>query len=874
MQLRHFFISLTLAGAEYASIAMLKYKKGETSMKKLLALLLAMIMALVPVLSLAEETTEETEEEQIIAELTGEAGKYIYKDSVSTLATNWNPHTYQTTDDAYPRDFLRDGLYAFIFNDELHPLEGKEPYSGYVIVPEMAASEPVDVTEQVKAEHPEFGIPESATKGYAYTIDLNPDCVWEDGTPINADTYVYSMQRLLDPKLQNYRATDYYAGDFSIVGAEAYANAGQVVKVDNGVSGDYTMDNLVKGEDGAYATEEGFPVYLAVNYPLEWTSGKTLKDYVDAYGDGYFSLTNWETLVGMMDENGLIPLTDDNFALYADVTTGNENWGETTDDLPNYFVVEKTYPEVDFETVGLYKTGDYQITVALSKSLSGFYLLYNLTSNWIVKEDLYEANLKPTGDTFTSAYNTSVETTSSYGPYKLVNYEADKNMHFVKNENWFGYKDGKHVYVDPEDGETYEFYMSDEVDTQVVAEAATRKLMFLKGLLMGYGLQSEDFASYRNSDYAYFTPGSTIFFLILNGYKDVIDEREAAEDFDTTKNDIQTLTNLNFRKAVALTYDKEDFAATVSPARSGGYGIIGTAYLYDPETGSRYRDTDQAKQALCSAYSVKVEDFASLDEAAASITGYDPVAAKEFYKAAFAEAIEAGYITDEDGDGISDQTVQIEYAASAVSAFMDKTIAYLNEKMAEVTKETPFEGKVNFYLSAPYGTDWSNKIKAGLSDTVLGGWSGSTFNPFGLSDLYVNPSYAYDAKWFDATKVDLTIEIDGEELTTTMKNWSDALNGTTITIGEKEYNFGADQADVETRLNILSAIEVTVLGTYDYLPMLQDASAALLSQQIFHVVEEYNPVMGRGGIMYDKYNYDEAEWKAFVDSQPDGTLSY
>lgn len=843
-------------------------------MKKFLALLLATIMALLPVLGLAEETTEQPAEE-ITAELTGEAGKYIYKDSVSTLSTNWNPHTSQTTDESYPQDFLQDSLYTFIFNDAQHPIEGKEPYAGYVIVPEMAASEPVDVTVQVKAEHPEFGIPESAEKGYAYTIDLNPDCVWEDGTPINADSYVGSMQRVLDPKLKNYRATDYYAGDFSIAGAEAYANAGQAVKVDNGVSAEYTMDNLVKGEDGAYATEEGFPVYLAVDYPLDWTSGNTLKDYVDAYGDGYFSLTNWETLVGMMNEEGLIPLTDENFALYADVTTGNPAWNETEADLPNYFVVEKTYPEVGFETVGLYKTGDYQITIVFTKSLSGFNLLYNFAMHqWLVKEDLYDANLKPTGDTFTSTYCTSVETTCSYGPYKLVSYEADKSMHFVRNENWFGYKDGKHVYVDPEDGETYPMYMTDEVDTQVVAEAATRKLMFLKGLLMTYGLQPEDFASYRNSDYAYFTPGSTIFFLILNGYKDVIDEREAAEDFDTAKNDIQTLTNLNFRKAVALTYDKEDFAATVSPARSGGYGIIGTAYLYDPETGSRYRDTDQAKQALCSAYSVNVDDYASLDEAAASITGYDPVAAKEFYKAAFEEALAAGYITDEDGDGICDQTIQIEYSASSISAFMDRTIAYLNEKMAEVTKDTPFDGKVNFYLSAPYGNDWSNKIKAGLSDTVLGGWSGSTFNPFGLSDLYVNPSYAYDAKWFDATKVDVTMTIDGEELTATLKDWSDALNGATITIGEKEYNFGADQADVETRLNILATIEVTVLGTYDYLPMLQDAGASLLSQQIYHVVEEYNPVMGRGGITYDKYNYDEAEWLEYVNSQPDGTLSY
>ena len=147
-------------------------------------------------------------------------GSYTYKDSVATMATNWNPHTYETNDDSYPAEFLRVGLYNFIFNDELNPVEGKEPYSGYVIVPEMAASDPVDVTEQIKAEHPEFGIPESATSGYAYTIDLNKNACWEDGTPINADTYVYSMKRLLDPELLNYRATNYYAQDPCIANAE------------------------------------------------------------------------------------------------------------------------------------------------------------------------------------------------------------------------------------------------------------------------------------------------------------------------------------------------------------------------------------------------------------------------------------------------------------------------------------------------------------------------------------------------------------------------------------------------------------------------------------------------------------------------------
>ncbi len=822
-------------------------------MKKLISLLLAMSLALVPVLSLAEEAAQEPAEE-ITAELTGEAGKYIYKDSVSTLATNWNPHTYQTTDDGYPADFLRVGLYNFIFNDALHPIEGKEPFAGYVIVPEMAASDPVDVTEQVRAEHPEFNIPASATKGYAYTIDLNPNAVWEDGTPINADTYVYSMQRLLDPKLKNYRASDYYDGDLQIAGAKEYANQGDVAF--DGAMGKTVDEYLEQG-------------------------GKLEDLYIDISGFWNIQTEDGKGFASIMDETlirdpGVAEGEDEAYVsgkyLYETYLQNGAPYAGYQADYMG--TVTKFEDGMDFARVGLYKTGDYQITLVLARSLTGFNLFYSLASNWIVKEDLYEANLKPTGDTFTSTYNTSVETTSSYGPYKLVNYEADKNMHFARNEKWYGYQDGKHVYVDPEDGETYPFYMTDEIDTQVVQEAATRKLMFLKGLLMGYGLQAEDFASYRNSDFVYFTPSETIFFLILNGYKEVLDQREAADDFDQTKLDLQTMTVLNFRKAVALTYDKEDFAATVSPARSGGYGIIGTAYLYDPETGSRYRDTDQAKKALCTAYSVNVDDFASLDEAAASITGYDPVAAKEFYRAAFKDALEAGYITDADSDGISDQVVTIEYAISSPSSFMDRTLAYLNEKMAEVTKDTPFDGKVNFVQSAPYGNDWSNKIRAGLSDTVLGGWSGSALNPFSLSDLYVNPSRAYDAKWFDGTKVDLTININGEDLTTSLYNWSDALNGKTITIGEKEYNFGADQADVETRLDILAAIEVTVLGTYDYLPMLQDASASLLSQQIYHVVDEYNPVMGRGGIVYDKYNYDEAEWKTFVDSQPDGTLSY
>ncbi len=690
----------------------------------------------------------------------GDGESYTYNDYVTTMASNWNPHTYETESDSYPADYLRVGLYSLVFNDGKHFVEGREPFTSYKVIPEMAASEPADVTERVKAEHPEFGIPESAVSGYAYTIDLNPDAKWEDGTPINADTYVYSMKRLLDPELLNYRASDYYAGNFSIAGAEAYATQGA--------------------------------------------------------------------------EGG-----------------------------------------IGFETVGLYKSGEYQITLVLSKSLGGFGLLYNLTSNFIVHEELYERCLRKEGGAWFSSYNTSADTTLSYGPYKLVSYQKDKSMRFERNTKWYGYTDGNHSFIDPVSGNERPMYQTTAVNTQVVAEAATAKLMFLKGELMTYTLQADDFASYKNSEYAHETPGETVFFLILNGSIDTIRSREASGSFDTSKYDLETMTLETFRRAVALTYDREQFAASVSPARSGAYGLIGTSYLYDPESQLRYRDTEAAKAVLCDFYSVDVSDYASLDAAVSSITGYDPEMARGYFGEAFDQAVAAGYITDANRDGISDQTVTIEYCMSADNDFMTRTVDYLNEKMAQVTAGTPFENRIRFQKSAPYGTEWSNKIKSGLSDTVLGGWSGSVLDPFSLTDLYVNPTYQYDALWFNSDSVSLTLRVNtapiGEDevmqdVTMSLHEWSDALNGEYITVGDAAYNFGEGIADVETRLFILAAIEGAVLRTYDYIPMLQDAAVTLLSQQAYYVVDEYNPVLGRGGIAYLGYNYTDDEWAEYVSS--------
>ena len=797
---------------------------------------------------------------------------FTYNDSVSQLATNWNIHTMQTADDDYPRQFLTNGFYSFIYNDELNPIEGKEPYEGYVIVPEMAASEPVDVTDKIKAEHPEFGIPESVHSGYAYTIDLNPNAVFDNGKKITAETWVESMKRLLDPRLLNYRASDYYKQQLQIAGAEEYANQGQTRTIT-------LSEAMVK------------------------VGADTLDEYLAEYGDVQEGAINWAFSAGAefdLANNSASDADFSNDAAWLPADDEVKSTGLNLNELYDFYVrmnvalgiaeenarawaadelyVNWTYEDgIDYSTVGCFASGEYQLTLVFDKALTGFQLLYHLGSSWLVDPELYDACLKETNGVWSSTYCTSVDTTVSYGPYSLTFYQADTAMKFEKNDSWYGWTDGKHVYIDPNDGEEYQMYQTTNIETIKVEEASTRKLMFLKGELMTYGLQAEDFAQYRNSEYCYIDPQETLFFFILNGHEEAITNRENAKDFDSANVDLQTMLLPSFRKGLALTYDKDLFASTISPARSAGYGIIGSTYIYDPETGARYRDTPQAKQVLCDFYSVDVDAYPTLDDAVDSITGYDPETAKKFYTEAFEEALELGYITDNDNDGISDQTVTIEYCISSDSTFMTTTIDYLNEKMNDVTKGTPFEGKVKFVKSAPYGTEWVQKTKSGLTDTVLGGWSGALLNPFSLTELYTDPSYAYDSAWFDATSVKLTLNVpvDGvdTDLTMSLKKWSDALNGSTVKVDGVEYNFGEGFADIETRLDILAGIEGVVLSTYNYIPMLQDSSMSLLSQKAFYVVEEFNPILGRGGIPYLKYNYNDAEWKEYVVSQG-GILTY
>ena len=531
---------------------------------------------------------------------------YTYNSYVAgTSDMKFSTHTWETHDDRYILDYITTGFYDFKLNDTL---------DGWAIVPEMASELPVDVTSQYVGR---YGIKEG-DKAKAWKISLNKDACFEDGTPINADTYIYSYKELLDPIMKNRRADSLYAGDFAIYNAKNYFYAGQTVNMENAVSDNYKMSDLNRHEDGQYYSPKGEPVYLAVSFPLSvWLSGNTLEYYIEKYGASYFDLTNWDTVYSRRDSNGLIPLTDENYSLYASITTGNPAWGETEDDLPSYFVYTSSYPALSWDDVGVLKTGEYELVFITVNEIadSNYYVPYHLTSIYLVYEPIWEAcktyyNSK--GDIVskdsdditritTDAY-TRADNTVSFGPYKLTFFELDKQYTLGRNENWYGYHDGRHL------GQ----FMADRLSYQVIEKHETALLSFLSGKIDMVSLQTDDMERFGTSDYILYKPETYTTKLTFN-----IDLNSLKQRGSTV------LANPNFRKGFALAIDVNTFASSFTTG-TAGFGLLNNMYVYDPFSGASYRGTEGGKKAIVELYGLTYGDngdFDDIDEAYDAVTG-------------------------------------------------------------------------------------------------------------------------------------------------------------------------------------------------------------------------------------------------------------
>ena len=815
-------------------------------MKKLLALILAVVM----VLGLAacggnggSETTAPVETTTPTV-----AGTYTYNYALAEFPTNWNYHTYQTNIDAEILDYISSSFYVFDYN---------ETKDGYAMVDGMAVGDPVDVTADYVGQ---YGIVEGDT-AKAYILNLRQDLKWQDGTPITANDFVESAKRLLNPEAQNYRADGMYAGSVQIHNAEAYLKQGQVNMTENNLAPTrYLVADLVKAEDGTYTTPDGIPMYIATGFALtDWLGGNTLQYYVEGYGDAMFDVESFNALAAMANEEGLVAATDETIDLLTKVITFSADWGESADNIPDYLVYEVTYPEVAWENVGWFAKSDYELVFVMDAPLDGFYLKYNLPSP-LVNIEMYDACASVVDGVYTNTYCTSAETTMSYGPYKLTSYQADKQYVLEKNEYFYDLSE--------------DTYQATSIVVDCVKEPATRLELFLQGKLDTFGLSKDYMDEYQMSDYTYYATGDSTFAMVFNPDAEALVTAQAAAGENINKT---ILTIKEFRQAMSYALDRNAFCLATSPMNAPGFGLFSGLIVSDPEAGTAYRTTDVAKNVLAEFWGVSEEYgegklYADIDEAIDSITGYNLGKAQELFNVAYDMAIEQGLMDEDD-------VVEIKIGTpNNTATFYNNGYEFLVNNYTEAVKGTKLEGKLTFSRDDTLGNAFSDALKNNQVDMLFGvGWTGSALDPYGLIEAYVYTDYQYD-DCTDFTAITCDIEINGTVYTASVQDWQKIMNGAACTItaadgSTMEYSCGTADKDPETRLAILGALEGAVLQNYNFLPIMDDASAQLRGQQIEYYTEEYIFGMGFGGMKYYTFNYTDAEWDAYVASNG-GELDY
>lgn len=791
-----------------------------------------------------------------------ENASYTYNTSTTAFPTNWSPALQQTNEDQTLLQYLEAPLYAFDYNDTM---------DGYKLIPCAAAGDPTDVTADYVGQ---WGIEEGDT-ARVWSFPLREDVKWEDGTPITAHDYVRSAELMLDPVAKNHRADSFYASSLKVVNAKNYLYAGQHAYLNpmivNMTDDEYIpVDSFEVNEEGLL-TVDGKDLAVDLNTGSSW--GASLGDY---YSEGmYVNADGVDVYAEILEPNanadGFVPVTQEVYDAvslciaqlhgYADADAYAADAGDyaylEAQEMMNY---GETYEEMDFSEVGFAAPSDYELVIALDVPLEGFYLRYSFTNGWLLKEDLYLSCESVVDGVYTNTYGTSAETTASYGPYKLTSFQKDKEYVLERNENYFDLE-GK--------------YQTTRIVMHCVAEAATRLQMFLNGELDSYGLTSDDMETYATSDYTYYATEASTFFVAMNPDMDALAANQAAlgDNFNKT-----ILTVKEFRQALSYSLDRASFALATAPTNSPAYGVYSNLIIYDPEVGSTYRSTDEAKQVLVDFWGLTDDIgegklYENMDDAIDSITGYNLEMAREKFNEAYDIAKEQGLIDDDD-------VIQLMIGIpNGESNFYNKGNEFLVNCWTEAVVGTPFEGRLTFALNDTLGNGFGTALRNNEVDILFGvGFTGSALDPYNLIQCYTtDENLRYNTCWDSANDM-LTINLGGKDWTASVADWTYTISGEKITITDadgntQEFSAGVTDDNSQERFEILAALEGAVLERYELLPLIDDSSAELKSMKINFATEDYVFGMAFGGIKYYTYNYTDDEWAAFVAEQG-GTLTY
>ena len=813
--------------------------------------------------------------------------KAEYNTTTSVMPSNWNELTYQDNNDTQIMSYIGSAFFEYDYkfaDDKKFNADGSINKDGIVAgaytTNYSAATKLEDVTSIVDAKWG-YTDAQKTEGGYAWKITLRDDLKWDDGTAIKAADFVWTMKQVLDPDFMNYRANTYY-DTLMIKNAKAYFY--------KNTEGTYESV-AVKGFDSIQAAiDAGETIYIDL-YTI-WGADASWKSADGAACPQWVPITDETVYEGLY--NGQPDSCSGKGVYDYLVANGYGPYLEPGQQYGSWLAVyvENTNREVAFESVGIYSIDEENaIVLCLDKSYEflkedgslSVWAPYYFSSLPLVHQAKYDANrIAPeNGATlWTSKYNSSLETTASWGPYKLVEFETGSHYKLAINENWYGWN-----------METYKNqYNVTAINCRAVEEFSPKWLGFLNGSYDDASLQTENVEEYLDSKYVYFTSTSTGTFGM-----------QLFSDLNVLKgsaNNNGILAIQEFRHAFNLALNRSDIVEKIWPGSAVPcFGLLNVAYYYDIENspeladGGQYRNTQTAKEGILRAYGYVQDadgkwssgDLTGLttDAAYNTLTGYNPTVAKEKMK----EAIEILLADTEKYGYDSSKNITLVYGASTDNDKQRFRAEYLQGVLDDLTKGTALEDKIDVVFDASAGSAWADAFRTGQTQIGFGyGFSGNAFNPFDIIGAFVNPddSLNYHMYW-DTSAINLTLtmpedekmdyEGEGQEITMSIQNWYFCLNGLAATENQQyTYNWSEGKAPTKARLMILSKLEELTIMESRSVMLIADGGGSFLGAKFSYFSETEHTFMGFGGLRYIQVEYTDAEWAEFVKAN-NGDLS-
>lgn len=818
---------------------------------------------------------------------------YTYNSYTTAIPSLWNELASTDGGDRDIMNYINSPFFEFDFKFDANG----EIVSGDFEVEYSAATKLEDATADYKGK---YGIAADDTAGHrAWRITLRNDLKWDDGTPIKASDFVYTMEKQFNAKYMFDQAANFWNGNYILHNAREYFYKNRyglvsIISIDGATGApigyvDYSQmvekdgvlqydgkDIVLNIKNGNQWGSNGLNAYFGAGYfGYDFPEDETAEPTVNALGK------KWQAIVAKADASGDVKLSKADVETIREIIAVLNGYGSLAvyeEKAGDYAFTEweefcffgYVFPDLDFSEVGVVAEDDYKLVVIYDNAnLSpinedgslNYEAAYYFSGLPLVKRDLWEKlEVKPTegSSVYTSNYNAlSVENSASWGPYKLSNYQAGTTYTLSRNEKWYGY--GMEKYDDQ--------YQTDNIVVRQVAEWNTAWQAFQKGQFSGVSIDSTIADDFRNSKRAYYTPTSGVatYFLQCN------------EGALTKEKGNALLKYEDFRKAFSLAIDRAEYCQKLTTSSIPALGIYNDLIYYDVANGGVYRHETAAKEVLLSTYGaekqadgkwkVGTQIYDDMDDALDALTGYNLDLAKQLFTSAYNAAKEAGDI-DENG------TVTLRYGGTENNENMKKEINFLNDAFAAATKGTPLEGKVTVEFYEFNSASWIDDFREnGMYDIASAYVSGGAWNPYYSLQIYILDSQRLTLGWDTGSEMlEVTVPAGGEgqpevKDTLSLVNWFNSLNG----LSGGKYDFSLYPTD--SKLALTAALEGAVLESYTSIPINSITSSTLMSYQCEYITYEYNTFMSYGGVQYMSYNFDDAEWAAWVEEQG-GTLNY